>query len=226
MNFDNDFDNYVDNYDELLSKDTNFFTKNTDYFSEYKIEIIKKRLKILSPQKILEPGCGIGRNLKELRKAYKNSIIVGTDISKQSVAYVNANINFVECFEEDFVDHKLNNFDLLLVSGVYHHLDTKNWDSFTDLCAKRLKKGGEMVIFEHNPFNLITRYIVSRCPYDKGVRLIRKKNLINCIKNHKLSVLNEGYCLFVPQKFNALKKYEYFFRWLPLGGQYFIHVKK
>ena len=63
------FDNYTESYNKILSDQLNFFDSNDEYFSEYKIRILKKYVDIL-PNKILEFGCGVGRNLKYLHQYF------------------------------------------------------------------------------------------------------------------------------------------------------------
>ena len=69
-----DFDEYAENYQKILQEQLSFFDRDEGYFAEYKIEIMKKYLKD-TPKKILEYGCGIGRNLKYLIKHFQQSEI-------------------------------------------------------------------------------------------------------------------------------------------------------
>ncbi len=226
MNELNNFDDYVDSYDNILSKDLKFFSKNTNYFAKYKINILFSELNIKNPIKVLEPGCGTGRNLFFLKKYFPNAEIVGTDISKKSVEYVKKNLKNIKCYSEDDIDVELTDFDLIFVAGVYHHLDSSSWNKFTELCMQRLKNNGNLVIFEHNPFNPITRLIVSRCPFDNGVKLIKMKTLINHFEENNLTLQERGYCLIFPYFMRFLQKFEFLFKYVPLGGQYYIHLTK
>ena len=58
--------------------------KNDTYFARYKVALIKSRL--LRPiSRVLEYGCGIGRNIPFLREAFPEASVVGTDISRSSI---------------------------------------------------------------------------------------------------------------------------------------------
>ncbi len=38
-----------------------------------------------------------------------------------------------------------------------------------------LKKKGRVYIFEHNPYNPVTRYLVATCEFDRDAVLFKKK---------------------------------------------------
>jgi len=220
------FDNFVGTYEALLQADTKFFSGESDYFASYKVAILKNELKIVNPKKILEPGCGVGRNLAFLKRSYPDASIIGTDISKKSINYAAENIEGVKCLVEDFCTHKINGFDLIFVAGVYHHIELEFRMEFTKLCYERLNNGGSMVIFEHNPLNFITRFIVSRCPYDVGVRLVGLAQLVKHLESAGFTIKRKGYCLFIPQFAKSFRGCERYLKWIPLGGQYYVEVIK
>jgi len=87
---------------------------------------------------------------------------------------------------------------------------------------QRLTPGGTIVIFEHNPFNPVTRKIVNDCPYDKDAVLLRPSELKTLLVDAGLLVHRSVYCLFVPPSLSALLPLESKLGWLPLGGQYWV----
>ena len=81
-----DFDNYADNYDEIMNNQLSSFEKDVSYFAEYKIVETKKYLKTL-PNKILDFGCGVGRNINFIEKHFDNAKLFGCDISSKSIPF-------------------------------------------------------------------------------------------------------------------------------------------
>jgi SAM-dependent methyltransferase len=79
-----DFDNYTDNYNQLLNESTSFFSSSDEYFAKYKIDLVRKQTRI-SPKRILEYGCGIGRNIAFLKQEFPDALIFGSDISNASL---------------------------------------------------------------------------------------------------------------------------------------------
>ncbi len=42
------------------------------------------------------------------------------------------------------------------------------------------------------------------------------------MRNAHLEIDESSYCLFFPQQLSALRPFEKYLRWLPIGGQYFV----
>lgn len=216
-----DFDDYTDNYNQLLRENTAFFSSSEEYFARYKIELVRKLVQ-RSPKRILEYGCGIGRNIPFLRTAFPDAHIEGSDISAASLEIAcreNPGINF---FLETEGEKAYPPVDLVFVAGVFHHIPVSQRVSVMRTIFDRLTPGGELFIFEHNPFNPVTRRIVDNCPYDEDAVLLRPAELRSLMCGSTLQVEGSGYCLFVPPKLSALTWLENMLGWLPLGGQYWV----
>jgi SAM-dependent methyltransferase len=217
-----DFDKYVGNYNSLLREGTSFFTADEEYFARYKIRILAKQTGI-KPKRILEYGCGIGRNIPYLREAFPAAEIEGSDISEVSLEIarkLNANIRF---FAEQSAGELTEKFDLIFVAGVFHHIPIPLRATVMSRIFDRLAPGGELLVFEHNPYNPVTRRIVDSCPYDADAVLLRPAELRNLISDAGFVEPSSGYCLFVPPKLSVLHWMESALSWLPLGGQYWVH---
>lgn len=218
-----DFNNYSKNYNELLQTQHKKFG-DIAYYSEYKVNIIKSLRNTNKELKILEFGCGIGRNLPYLKDSFSNSSIYAYDISEDSLALAkkeNPYVNFVSNLE-----NYENFFDIILIAGVYHHIEPSQRDSVTKQLYKILNKNGFIIIFEHNPYNPITMKIVNTCEFDKDAVVIKKNELCNLFLKHKFTCQKSDYTLFFPPKLKKLNFLEKYFKWCPLGGQYYIVVTK
>lgn len=220
------FDDYTNNYDELLRESTSFFSSNEKYFSKYKVEILKRSLS--DPRRvktILEFGCGIGRNIEYIQELFPDAKIVGTDISTESIKIAAENNPKVR-FEVESDSLKLGQFDVIFIAGVFHHIHPNSRESVLRTINERLAPGGTLIIFEHNPFNPVTRNIVNNCPYDADAILIKPSELKNLLRTNGLVIKKTSYCLFIPPKLSFLSSIESYLGWLPLGGQYFITARK
>lgn len=215
-----DFDNFTDNYNELLRESTQFFSSSEEYFAKYKIGLV--RAQIDHPVKrILEYGCGIGRNIRYLQEAFPGSEIIGTDISEASLS-IAASENPDVRFEKEGPDTDIGLFDLIFVAGVFHHIPPSDRIEASRLLARRLANNGELYVFEHNPYNPVTRSIVNNCPYDADAVLLKPSELCGLFERVELFAHGQGYCLFIPPKFSWLAPLEKYLEWLPLGGQYWV----
>ena len=219
-----DFDNYSDDYNDLMRKQHAKFG-DINYYREYKAEITKR----VFPKggiNILEFGCGIGRNLPFIKEKYQNSSIFGYDISKDSIDIASNNNPDIEFFTDIDSVKFHNKFDLIFIAGVYHHIQPELREEATRLICSLLSEKGSVICFEHNPYNPITRHMVNTCEFDKDASLLKIKELKNLFKSQGLKHKMSNYILFFPPRLKQFNFIEKYLTKLPLGGQYFTSFDK
>lgn len=219
------FDRFKDNYNDLMQKQHRIFG-DISYYSEYKVFLAKKLLNNHQILNILEYGCGIGRNLKYLKNAFPKAIIYGTDISNGSLEIAKKNNPFVNIVKLQELDRFENYFDLIFIAGVYHHIEPQIRENVTRNIYLLQKNGGNTIVFEHNPYNPVTRMMVNTCEFDKDAVLLSKRELIDLFKRTGFIEIGSGYTLFFPPRLKKLNFIEPYLRVLPLGGQYYVIFKK
>jgi SAM-dependent methyltransferase len=219
------FDNYSENYNQLLKEGTSFFSSNEEYFARYKVALVRKQIRA-PVESILEYGCGIGRNIPFLQQAFPQTIIVGSDISGASLEIARRDNTGIEFFREDENVKSNRLFDLIFVAGVFHHIPVMQRTEVAKNLFSRLSPEGRIFIFEHNPFNPITRRIVNNCPYDEDAVLLKPSELQKILRKAALIVERKAYCLFVPPSLSMLMRLESGLGWLPFGGQYWVQAKR
>lgn len=220
-----DFDNYTDNYNQLLKDGTKFFSSNEEYFARYKVDLVRRHAD--TPiNRILEYGCGIGRNIPFLQKAFPDSVIMGSDISGASLEIARRDNEGVKFFLEDKNIELTSLFDLIFVAGVFHHIPLPQRAVVAKALFNRLLPGGQLFVFEHNPFNPVTRRIVNNCPYDEDAILLKPSELKRTLSEASFNIKRKAYCLFVPPNLSLFLKIENKLSWLPLGGQYWMQAKR
>ena len=219
-----DFDTYSDTYTKLMEDQHRIFG-DIDYYSRQKVVIAKERFnnKIES---ILEFGCGIGKNLGHLSTSFPNAKIFASDISEDSLKKAkleNPSISYI-------LDNKLGNykesFDMIFIAGVFHHIEPSLRKEINNKLFSLLKKDGQVICFEHNPYNPLTRHMVNTCEFDEDAVLLRPKEMQTLLSEAGLSIKETSYTLFVPPKLAKLNFIERYLKWIPLGGQYYIIAKK
>lgn len=220
-----DFDDYTEKYNQLLREGTAFFSTDDAYFARYKAELMKSFLR-RPVKRLLEYGCGIGRNIPFLREAFPEAEVVGTDISRASLDMARQSQPEIKFFDEDDGTVDLGLFDLIFVAGVFHHVPVRKRPSIASQLYRRLQSPGDLFVFEHNPYNPVTRRIVSNCPYDEDAILLSPRELRRYLDVEGFNYSRTKYCLFIPPRFKRLVWLEPKLGWLPLGGQYFMHVSK
>jgi len=220
-----DFDKFTSNYNELLNQETRFFSPSEEYFARYKTDIVRKQV-FYHVSRVLEYGCGIGRNIPFLQHAFPEAVIVGSDISNASLVVARRENMGIDFIQESEAVPTMEPFDLIFVAGVFHHVPMELRPQVARTLYERLSPGGSLFVFEHNPFNPVTRRIVSNCPYDEDAVLLKPSELIGLLGQASLTIERKSYCLFVPPKLSLLARLESRLGWLPLGGQYWIQAKR
>lgn len=219
-----DFDDYAENYEELVSTQLAFFSKDRSYFSSYKIELLARKIDF-KPKSILDFGSGIGLSIPFFRDFFPWSEIYASDLSINSLEYIKKNYSYAEVIkDQDLEAHK---FDCIFLSGVVHHITDSERNKVFDRISKLLNPNGILTIFEHNPYNPVTQRMVSTCEFDHDAELITKNKLIAKVSSSgNFKIYKSGYCLFFPQFLKKLNIMEKFIEWLPFGGQYFCIFRK
>ncbi len=216
------FDNYVDNYKDYITKSLGNIENNLDYFHIKKSEILKKELGY-QPKKILDLGCGVGTMLGLMIDKFSGSSFYAYDESKKSMDYIKKIFPKINCLENLKTNEK---FDLIFLSSVVHHVKSTDRDVFFKNIYNLLSPNGVMFIFEHNPYNPITLKMVANCEFDADAELIKKNDLINLCKKNNFEIIKSGYIHFFPSKLGFLFKLESYLKWFFLGAQYFCLFKK
>ena len=82
-------------------------------------------------------------------------------------------------------------------------------------------------MIEHNPFNPVTRLIVSRTPVDADAILLRASEARRLAAGAGLTALELDYFLYFPQAlYRYLGPMEALLAKMPLGGQYALFSRK
>lgn len=220
-----DFDDYSGSYNELLREQTGFFSEDEKYFARYKVALAREMVRT-EPRRILEYGCGIGRNIPFLRSEFREAQVFGSDISAASVEIARRDNPETTFWVEDSDAAPASAFDLLFVAGVFHHIPPGARLAAARSLFERAIAGSQLIVFEHNPFNPVTRRIVRDCPYDADAVLLRPGELKRLLAAAGFGSFRTGFSLFVPPKFRTLARVERFLTWLPLGGQFWISASR
>jgi SAM-dependent methyltransferase len=218
-----EFDEYARDYDGILRESIGFLGKNTDYYSEIKINVLKRNVpgRINS---ILEYGCGTGRSFKHLRKGFPNARLFGCDVSNESLEIARNNNHDVNFFHAGQEFPEKIGFDIVLLSNVLHHVLPNEREAVMSRACDMVNVGGKVCIIEHNPINPLVKNIVKKCPIDKNAVLLSLHE--GCLLVEGLSIITSGYFLLFPASLSCLAWLEPFFSKIPFGGQFYIIAEK
>ena len=173
----------------------------SDIVAQSKIKLFDNDINKINTPNILVAGCGTGQHSIATAAKFKNSKVLGIDLSLSSLAYAkrkteDLDINNIEYMHADILKlDKLNRqFDIVESSGVLHHM--KNPMAGWKVLVNCLKDGGLMKIglysaLARQHINEIRREILELeiGSSDEEMRLFRS-NVINSGLSHYNLVLN------------------------------------
>lgn len=226
------FDDYAKEYRDIHNKNLNITGLSSDYFAENKVKIVANETYELNEYKILDIGCGDGKLEEYMIKYFNYYEVDGIDISSESIEQAKKkNIRNSKFFVYDGqkIPFKDCTYDIILISGVLHHIDKGTHVSLLNEAYRVMSKGASVFIFEHNPFNPFTQYIVKTCIFDEDATLLKHTYSKRICEKVGFFINKLAFISFFPDKFifKYLIKYENKLWRIPMGGQYYIHgIKK
>ena len=89
-----------------------------------------------------------------------------------------------------------------------------------------MKSGGSLFVFEHNPLNPMTQWIVKRCPFDEDAVLLRMGEARFLLRQVGFTLQAAHYINFFPNSglFRKLIRFEPMLKKFPLGAQYYLRA--
>jgi hypothetical protein len=77
-------------------------------------------------------------------------------------------------------------------------------------------------VFEHNPWNPLTRVAVSRCEFDEDARLLTRRRTQRLLRESGLEIVESRYLLFFPFARGWTPAVEHALRGVPMGAQHYV----
>lgn len=221
------FNNVKHSYRATIDDSIKFIGKDLDHFTVLKAEfitqIIKQTFTNYTPI-LLDVGCGHGFIHPYLRKHCK---IVGVEMAEEVLSLARAANKDLEYIGYDGNKLPFQNasFDIVTAMCVMHHVPPQQWQDFASELKRVLKPGGIALIFEHNPYNPVTRYVVANNVLDEGVVLLSHKKLNQLMKNAGFTKIGSKFIFFTPFAAKFFRWFDKLLWWCPLGAQYYCIAK-
>ncbi len=176
------------------------------------------------PPRVLDYGSGTGLLTRYLHDLCPEWSYSGTDPSSGMVEEAKANAPFADfsVLPGDGVPCAGPRFDLVLMSGVLHHVPSQDWDSTFARVRSLLEARGRLLVFEHNPLNPLTQLVVRTTRIDRDARMHTSGFVIAALARCGFEVESRRYLHFFPPRLGGLQPLERKIAWLPLGSQYLI----
>ncbi len=223
------FDNYADHYHRVLSRALAPSGETPRYFAEARVQYLHKRLQGLglAPKAVLDFGCGTGGSVPFLKEILHPRRILGVDTSAESLLRASQ-----EQGGEGIKFSKLQGsypraeFQLAFCNGVLHHIAPEKRPAAMRYVYDSLEPGGIFALWENNPWNPATRYIMGRCEFDSDTTLISSAEARKLLRLNGFQMLDGSSHFYFPRWLKWLRALEPALARLPLGAQYMLLGRK
>ena len=224
-----EFDEYADDYDSALQQGLSVSGESKDYFAEGRVKWLGRRLErlALKPRKILDFGCGTGSSTPFLLSLRGAESLVGVEVSPQSVKVAkrihgSERATFMLSGEFECAEA----MDLAFCNGVFHHIPLDQRAGAVRYVYDRLRPGGYFALWENNPWNPGTRYVMSRIPFDKDAITLSFPETRQLLRAGGFQIARTDFLFIFPRSLSFLRPLESLVTSLPFGAQYLVLGRK
>lgn len=225
-----EFDHYAGSYEALLKDPIRdrFGGGGSTFFHRRRRDIVlayfRQRGIDTTGLSYLDLGCGKGELLTLLRDDFGR--LAGCDPSAEMLDAAEG-VDKRAQSDPEKIPFEDAEFDFVTAAGVFHHVPPGSRLTLGREVARVLKPGGVFAVMEHNPYNPLTRLIVSRTPVDANAILLPQRETRLLLRAAGLAVLASRYFLFFPEFAyrHTGDSVEGWLKGFPLGGQYAVFCK-
>ena len=214
-----EFDAFANTYQNLVTDSVRLSGESSEYFAAYKAAYVARVLPSKRIEKVLDYGCGVGSLAKHLKNQLPATRIDGFDLSTESLQRVDQTLRKQGVYSSCPNDLKAD-YDLIVLSNVLHHVRPEGRQAVFSEIFARLRDGGSLIVFEHNPYNPLTRWAVSQCPFDGDAVLLRNGETLRRFQLADFRILRSDFIVFFPRWLAPLRSLEPHLNWIPCGAQY------
>ncbi len=209
------FDHYAQSYEQAHAESIRLSGEAPEYFAQHKLDCLL-RLGVSPSHSVLDYGCGTGGLTRLL--GGKFSRVAGYDPSARSLEVARERAAAATFYASD-AEIPAASFDVGVLSGVLHHVAPLERLALVTAAVAKLKPGGRLFVFEHNPYNPLTIKAVRACPFDDDAILLKPSEIRGLFRQALLAPVRQDYVLFFPGPLRRLRPLESLLRACPLGAQ-------
>jgi SAM-dependent methyltransferase len=225
-----EFDGVAADYHAQHAASIRLSGESTDYFARYKAQdtSLLARQAGCEVKDLLDFGSGIGNAVAPLRESFPEARLTCLDVSAQSLALSRRqhgeDIHY-RAYDGQRVPEDLGAFDAIFTACVFHHIPAGQHIDLLAQLRGHLRPGGLFVLFEHNPWNPLTRHAVATCPFDANAVLISAPEMRRRMLAAGFADCRIRYRIFFPAPAAALRPLERWMTGLPIGAQYSLSAR-
>lgn len=220
-----EFDQFASTYQSAVNQSIAFSGLSVETFVAAKARYLAEFLAAehIGPDApLLDIGCGVGTYEALLGDRF--SQMHGIDVSSESIklAAQKAPSARFSAYDGARIPYDDASFAAAFAICVWHHVPPAAWKSFVAEAKRVLKPGGVFIVFEHNPWNPLTRWAVERCVFDRDAVLLSAPTARRFLNEGGFEKAGTRFILNLPAVNGLPAKLDRFLGFSPSGAQYFV----
>jgi len=227
--FGEEFDQYAAEYDAALHQGLAATGEDKAYFAEGRVAWLAGRLRQMGerPALAVDFGCGTGSAAPYMFAHLGIESLIGLDVSSASVAAASAQHGSQRARFMQFQDYEpAGDAGLVFCNGVFHHIPLDGRAAAIDYVYRTLQPEGLFALWENNPWNPGTRYVMSRIPFDKHAIPLPPPETRRLLRAGGFEILGTDFMFIFPKALSWFRGLEPKLSRYPLGGQYQVLCRK
>jgi SAM-dependent methyltransferase len=223
------FDEYAAAYEQALSAAIAPSGESREYFAEGRVAWLKRCLGELGVrvESILDFGCGDGSTTPLLLNALNAKSAIGVDVSAKSLEIARKLRGSERIrYEAIGVFQSSCDIDLAYCNGVFHHIQPVQRATALAIVRRAIRPRGFFSFWENSPWSLATRYVMSRCAFDRDAILLSPPRARALLRDAGFEIVRTDFRFIFPRVLQAFRKIEDWVYRVPIGTQYQILCRK
>ncbi len=223
------FDQYAAAYELALSNAIAPSGESREYFAEGRVAWLKHCLEERKQpaNSLLDFGCGDGATTPLLLQALNAKSAVGVDVSAKSLEIARKRHATERIRYESIGEFQSSGqMDLAYCNGVFHHILPAQRAAALAMVHRALRGEGFFSFWENNPWSLATRYVMSRCAFDRDAILLSPPEARALLREGGFEIVRTDFRFIFPRALRAFRKIEDWVYRAPLGTQYQVLCRK
>jgi SAM-dependent methyltransferase len=224
-----EFDKYAADYELALAEGLSISGEDKNYFAQGRIAWLASCLRQLveKPRSALDFGCGTGSAAPYFFDLIGVESVIGLDVSAKSLDVAKRTYGSERAQFFLFNQYQSSEqIDLAFCNGVFHHIPVSGRAAVVDYIYRLLRPGGLFALWENNPWNPGTRYVMSRIPFDRDAITLTAPETRCLLRAGRFEILRTDFLFIFPRMLSWFRCVEPFVAQLPLGAQYQVLCRK
>lgn len=218
-----EFDLHSDDYDDALAQGISVSGEDKNFFADRRVRWLAQHCREhgFAAGTVMDFGCGTGQAAPFLLEQLTARDVVGVDVSEGLLGvarrdFGSAHVRFLTLAEYA----PAGNVDLVFCNGVFHHIPPAERPAALRYIFESLRPGGVFALWENNPWNPGTRYVMSRIPFDHNAVTLSAPSARRMLRAAGFDVRRTDFLFIFPRILRWLRWIEPLVSLLPFGAQY------